>query len=201
MEFNEKLQQLRKQKGLTQEELAEKLFVSRTAVSKWEQGRGYPSIDSLKAMAAFFDVTVDSLLSGEQILTIAQNDSRQKTEYMQDVVFGLLDCCVAVLFFIPFFGQKAAGAVQAVSLLQLDGTDPYLKAVYFAVTSVVALTGVFTLAFQNCRNAVWKNIRTMASLVLSGVAVLVFIAGQQSYAAALLFVFMMIKLFLYAKKQ
>lgn len=48
MEFNEKLSQLRKAKGLTQEELAEALYVSRTAVSKWESGRGYPSIDSLK---------------------------------------------------------------------------------------------------------------------------------------------------------
>jgi len=40
--FNEKLQQLRKEKGLTQEQLAEELFVSRTAISKWESGRGYP---------------------------------------------------------------------------------------------------------------------------------------------------------------
>ena len=47
MEFHEKLQELRKQKNLTQEELSEILFVSRTAISKWESGRGYPSIDSL----------------------------------------------------------------------------------------------------------------------------------------------------------
>ena len=50
MEFNEKLQKLRKEQNLTQEELAEKLFVSRTAISKWESGRGYPSIDSLKVI-------------------------------------------------------------------------------------------------------------------------------------------------------
>ena len=72
MEFNEKLQELRKQKGLTQEELAEALFVSRTAVSKWESGRGYPNIESLKAIAKFFRVTVDALLTGEELLTISE---------------------------------------------------------------------------------------------------------------------------------
>ena len=48
MEFCEKLQLLRKQNGLTQEQLAGRLFVSRTAVSKWESGRGYPNLESLK---------------------------------------------------------------------------------------------------------------------------------------------------------
>ena len=71
MELNEKLQQLRKQKNLTQEELSQALYVSRTAISKWESGRGYPSIDSLKAIAKFFGISVDELLSGEQLLTLA----------------------------------------------------------------------------------------------------------------------------------
>ena len=72
MEFNEKLQELRKNKGLTQEELANALFVSRTAVSKWESGRGYPSIDSLREISRFFSVTIDELIpvSGSNIYTI-----------------------------------------------------------------------------------------------------------------------------------
>ena len=78
MEFHEKLQALRKQKGLTQEELAAKLFVSRTAVSKWESGRGYPNIDSLKALAKFFSVTVDELLSGEDLLSLAREEQQEK---------------------------------------------------------------------------------------------------------------------------
>ena len=65
MEFNEKLKELRKSKGLTQEELAEKLFVSRTAISKWESGRGYPSLDSLKEIARFFSVTIDDLICSD----------------------------------------------------------------------------------------------------------------------------------------
>ena len=78
MEFTEKLQELRKQKGLTQEELAGILYVSRAAVSKWESGRGYPGIDSLKAIASFFSVTVDMLLSGDEVLTIAEVDQKKK---------------------------------------------------------------------------------------------------------------------------
>ena len=51
MEFNEKLQQLRTGKNLTQEQLAEQLYVSRTAISKWESGKGYPNIESLKCIS------------------------------------------------------------------------------------------------------------------------------------------------------
>ena len=67
MEFNEKLQELRKSKGLTQEELAEALYVSRTAILKWESGRGYPSIDSLKEISKFFSVTIDELQKRKKI--------------------------------------------------------------------------------------------------------------------------------------
>ena len=66
MEFHEKLKELRKSRGLTQEELAEAIYVSRTAVSKWESGRGYPGIDSLKEIAVFFSETIDELLTGER---------------------------------------------------------------------------------------------------------------------------------------
>ena len=86
MEFNEKLQELRKQKGLTQEELAERLFVSRTAVSKWESGRGYPNIDSLKAIAGFFSVTVDQLLSSEELLTAAEDSQKQTVGRLRDLL-------------------------------------------------------------------------------------------------------------------
>lgn len=78
MEFNEKLQEFRKQKGLTQVELAELLYVSRTAISKWESGRGFPNIESLKAISKFFSVSLDELLSGEEILAIAEKDRKEK---------------------------------------------------------------------------------------------------------------------------
>ena len=103
MELSEKLQELRKEKGLTQEELAEALFVSRTAISKWESGRGVPNIESLKAISKFFSVSIDELLSGEEILKIADEDNKQKEKHTSDLVFGLIDCSLIMFLFLLFF--------------------------------------------------------------------------------------------------
>ena len=193
MEFNEKLQELRKRKGITQEELAESLYVSRTAVSKWESGRGYPNMDSLRAIAKFYAVTIDELLSGDELLTIAEEDGRQKEKHFCDLVFGLLDCSVAMLFFLPFFGEKADGAILEVSLVKLGGIDLWLQIAYYIAVIGMALTGVLTLAFQNCRHVFWEKIRRKLSLMLNAAGALLFIISLQPYAAVLLFVFLTIK--------
>lgn len=193
MEFNEKLQELRKHKGLTQEELSEALFVSRTAVSKWESGRGYPSIDSLKAISKFFGVTVDELLSGDELLTIAENDTEQKENHIRDLVFGLLDISVAVLFFLPIFGQKANGIIQEVPLWFLTEISSYLRIVYLLVVSVIIVFGILTLALRKYQQLFWVKNKNRISLTLNAVGVALFIIGTQPYAAILLFVFLVIK--------
>ncbi|MBR5468649.1 MAG: helix-turn-helix transcriptional regulator [Firmicutes bacterium] len=201
MEFNEKLQELRKQKGLTQEALAQALFVSRTAVSKWESNRGYPNIESLKAIAKFFSVTIDELLSGDEVLSIAEEDGRQKEMHFVDLVFGLLDCSAAIFFFLPLFGQKADGIVYEVSLLSLDAAALYLRTGYFVVVTGIVVWGVLTLALQNCGNQFWQKYKNKISLVLNIVGVLLFIISSQPYAAVLLFIFLLIKVMIYTKKR
>ena len=130
MEFNEKLQELRKKSGLTQAELAQKLYVSRTAISKWESGRGVPSIESLKEISKFFKVSLDDLLSGEELIIIAENECTQNKRQICDLLFGLFDCCMALLFFLPFFGQNVNGEINNASLFSLSGLQPYLKIFY-----------------------------------------------------------------------
>ena len=201
MEFNEKLQELRKQMGLTQEELAQALFVSRTAISKWESGRGYPNIDSLKVTAKFFGVTIDELLSGDELLTIAQEDTKQKEKRFLDTIFGLFDCSIAMFFFLPFFGQTIEGVVESVSLLSLTDAPEYLKVAFFAsVISMVAF-GILTLALQNSNNNFWTKSKNSISLALNSVGVLLFIMSSQPYAAAFIFIFMVIKVIMLIKKQ
>ena len=200
MEFNEKLQELRKQRGLTQEELAQSLYVSRTAISKWESGRGYPNIESLKTIAKFFAITIDELLSGDELLTIAEEDNRQKGKYLRDLVFGLLDCSIAMFFFLPFFGQKTGGVIREVSLLSLTGVSSWLRTAYFAVVIGIILCGVLTLALQNCRQVFWDRNKNQISLLLNTVGTLLFMISLQPYAAAFLFVFLAIKVLMLIKK-
>ena len=199
MEFHEKLQELRKQKGLTQEALAQALYVSRTAVSKWESGRGYPNIDSLKAIAKFYKVTVDELLSGEELLTIAQEDTRQKQVRLRALVYGLMDCSAIMFLFLPVFAQRTEGVAQACSLLNLSGISAWLKILYFAAIGGMILWGVLTLALQNCQGRFWQH-KTKISLILNAVTALLCIVGLQPYAAALLFIFFMIKGLMLAEK-
>ena len=194
MEFNEKLQELRKEKGLTQEELAQTLYVSRAAVSKWESGRGYPGIDSLKAIAKYFSVSIDSLLSGEEVLNIAEEDRKNAKARMLGLIYGLLDLSSLLYLFLPFFSMEANGEVATVSLLVLTGMQWYLKAAYSVSLGGLCILGAAGLctrsdAVRNC------------SLVWNAAAVMLFIVSPQPYAAALLFAFLGIKVFLLVKER
>ena len=74
MSFAENLKQLRKEKQLSQEELAEILDVSRQAVSKWEQGIGYPEVEKLLLLSSKMNISLDHLMATE----IAQESTTQK---------------------------------------------------------------------------------------------------------------------------
>ena len=201
MEFNEKIQELRKQKGLTQEELAEKLYVSRTAISKWESGRGYPNIESLKAIAKFFSVTVDELLSTDEVLTIAEEDNKRKEKRFRDLIYGLLDLSIAMLLFLPFFAEKADGTIQSVSLITLVGVQPYLKTAYLATVIAMTGMGILTLALQNCQAMAWVKSKTTVSLTLGAILVLLFMISSQPYSAVFAFVLLTIKALMLIKRQ
>ncbi len=193
MTFGEKLKKLRTEAELTQDELAENLFVSRTAISKWESGRGYPNIESLKGIAKFFSVTVDELLSSGEVLTIAEEDNKRKEKHFCDLMYGLIDLCIAMLLFLPFFAEKSNEIIQNVSLIALDGVQLYLKIAYFTVVISMIVMGILTLALQNFRAIAWVKSKTIISLILGAIAVLLFTASLEPYAAVFAFALLAIK--------
>ena len=201
MELGEKLQELRRQKGLTQEELAEILYVSRTAVSKWESGRGIPNIESLKSISKYFSVSIDELLSGEEILAAADEDLKQKEKHLCDIVFGLLDCSMIMFLFLPFFGEKGGEIIKEVSLLSLSGISEYIKSAYFIIVFGIILTGILILALQNCECNFWTKNKHFVSLILSAAGTVCFMMTLQPYAAFFCFVFLAIKAIMLIKRR
>ena len=87
MKFHNRLVDLRNSKKLSQEELAEKLYVSRQTISNWERGRTYPDINSLLLIATFFDVSLDNLIKGDVDIMKHQVDQSQFKKWL--VVGGI----------------------------------------------------------------------------------------------------------------
>ena len=192
MEFNQKLQELRRQRGITQEELASELYVSRTAISKWELGKGYPSIDSLKAIAKFYHVTLDELLSSSEIVEIAEKDEKQKKSRLKDIVFGLVDISILLLAFLPIFALRIGDTVSSVSLFSLD-ISAYLKVLYYFSIFTLSIFGVIELSLQSVKSRVWSKIKLISSILLGVVAVFIFTISLQPYPAVLAFLLLSIK--------
>ena len=182
------------------EELAEKLYVSRTAISKWESGRGYPSIDSLKAIAQFFSISIDALLSGDEILNLAEKDQRQSRHSFCNLIFGSLDLSAAMLLFLPFFAEREIYPIRCVSLLSLNSVQPYLKILFLILVFASAAIGILTLGLQNCQHSLRLRSKNIISFSVSIACVLLFIIGLQPYAAVFSFVLLAIKTFISFKK-
>lgn len=193
MDFQDKLKELRKNRGLTQEELAQALFVSRTAISKWESGKGYPNIDSLKAISKYFCVSLDDLLSTDEILTVAEEDGKQKERHLRNLVFGLLDCSIAMFLFLPFFGQRVDGVIQEVSVLMLTEEEIYIKIPYLIIVFSMTVWGILMLALRDCQVSFWLQKKDKVSLGLGAVGALLFMISRQPYASAYLFLILVIQ--------
>jgi len=200
MEFNEKLQELRKSRSLTQEELAEALFVSRTAISKWESGRGYPSIDSLKEISRFFSVSIDELICPDEIISAAENEKRELVSKYIALICNALDALLAILLFIPVFGNGAASP-EAVSLFALTEVNPAVKVIFIAILGFMILNGICGVIIANFERPGWNRHRLITGVVLSVFAVAVFIITRQPYAGIVCFSFLVIKGFLMIKMK
>lgn len=109
---------MRKNRGLTQEELAQVLYVSRTAISKWESGRGYLSIDSLKEISNYFGVTIDDLL------------------------FGMVDLFFFILIVLSLYPKPINGYIFSVNLFSHTETTWFNRWIYWIMFIILIMVGI-----------------------------------------------------------
>lgn len=116
MKFSDKLKKLRNENNVTQEELAEKIFVTRSAVSKWETDKGYPAIDSLKMLSKVFNVSIDELVSDEDV----ENNcllEKNKAKKMYFIAIAMLAATTVTSLLANFLKIKALTIVSLVCLV------------------------------------------------------------------------------------
>lgn len=193
MEFGEKLQELRKSRGLTQEELAEALYVSRTAVSKWESGRGYPSIDSLKEISKYFSVTIDDLLSGEKLICIAERENKSNIRTICDMLFGMMDLVSFILIVLPLYPRTVDGYVYSVNLFSYTETTMLNRTVYWVLFLALVLIGTLKILLMQLRADKDQKAVTAISMALSIAIVFYLAMAGETYAVTVAFLLLLIK--------
>ena len=193
MELNEKLQELRKNKGLTQEELAAALYVSRTAVSKWESGRGLPSIDSLKQISAFFDVSIDDLLSADKALSLAEQENKASQRSFCDLLLGISDLCAILLILLPLDPHVDGKTVYAVDFLTYARTAAFSGWIFAFLFAGLILTGAVKIGSVCGKTETAQPLLTGISLCISIAAVLLLAVTRNAYATSLTFLLLVIK--------
>lgn len=193
MEFSEKLQELRKNRGLTQEELAEILYVSRTAVSKWESGRGYPNIDSLKEISKFFEVSIDDLLSGEKLIDIAEKENKTNIRNMCNLSFGIVDLFSVLLVILPLYPNTIDGFIYSVSLLNYSETSEINIIIYWIMFVSLFAVGLVKLTATKLNNEKANKFLQVLSIVINIFIVLFLALTREAYAVVIVFLLLIVK--------
>ena len=201
MEFGKKIQKLRNQNNWTQEQLAEKLYVSRTAVSKWESGKGYPSIDSLKIIAKLFNKTIDELLSSDEIIDIAQKENTSNINKINNLIYGLLDIVSILFIFLPIYAQKTESFIYSVSLIKTNDINIIIKISYIVILSILSLVGLVETIMNFIDNKKIQKIVNVISLIVQIISILFFAISRQTYLTVIIFIMFIIKVTIIIKNM
>ncbi len=136
MAFSEKLYALRKKDGLSQEQLAERLGVSRQAVSKWESGKAVPESDTLVSISEYFNVSLDYLMKEDDSAvseTIAGTESDQTANNngIEKRILGVVACiggiiCLIIRGLVSVLMPSASDQIGGSSMITIDGNGIFL---------------------------------------------------------------------------
>lgn len=193
MEFHKKLQELRKERGLTQEELAEALYVSRTAISKWESGRGYPSIDSLKDISGYFSVTIDELLSSDKLLSIAEKENKTNLQNICNILCGMIDVCSIMLIVLPLYPNMVNEYIYSVNLWAYAQATKLNYLLFWTLYTSLIILGIIKLLLSKFRNEKYHPTITGISMILGIVLVLFLAVTREAYAVVVAFLLLLLK--------
>lgn len=133
MELNKQIKKYRTTMSLSQEELAEKLYVTRQTISNWETSKSYPDIHSLLLMSTLFNITLDELIKGDlDIMKEEIKTQDMKEIYKASNIFAVLLCVSIIaiaplIFFLEILGAVIAAILFMVTMIYAFKVEKYKK--------------------------------------------------------------------------
>ncbi len=155
MALPEKLYTLRKKSGLSQEQLAEQLGVSRQAISKWESGQSVPESDKLIVISNYFKVSLDYLLKEDDeqqaISEISRSNNSLQTSDKTRWLLGIISCiggiaCLIIWGLLSILNPNAPNQLSESSMMHIDGNGIFL------ILCIVAIVVGAVLLLKNTKN-------------------------------------------------
>lgn len=164
---------LRKERGLSQEELAEALYVTRQAISKWESGAGSPDINNLKNIAAYFNVSVDYLINGreekneeQEIVPSPSNrgqaakikkeasENMKKFNFLFSILLAVSTLCWIISLFVPMVEALGIGA----SVMDYFDTNALAILLYLLAYIILFSSFIFVSVKKNLKRLFFYNL-------------------------------------------
>lgn len=190
MGLSGKIKKIRNDNKLTQEQFAEKMLVSRTAVSKWENGTCYPSIDSLKYMSEVFNISLDELMSNEEMLDIVKTEKYSNASKYNGLLFCILDMIRIIFVFLPLYSFKTNNFIYSVSLFKSNDLGVFLKFILMNMFIMFFILGIIELCLNRRK---CNNVLNKISLLFDIVSIFIILFINQPYLVALMFFVFVVK--------
>ena len=123
--FSDKLKKLRLSKNLTQDQLAKLIYVSRSAVAKWEQNRGFPNIDALQRISKIFEVSIDDLLSDKELKILEVTNNKKKISLQRKIIISL--SILTAIILIAFISLTVIYHPRTISKYVKSNSNNFVK--------------------------------------------------------------------------
>lgn len=171
------------------------------AVSKWESGRGYPNLDSLKKLSEIFGVSVDELLSSNELIDLANSQTKNNSRILRSVIFGITDFMAVLVFIIPLFADRFEDYIEIVSLLNLSNSPVFTKIIFAVLAGSCILFGALELALQNIQTSGKQKAELVLSEMISSLGIVFSAMTNQPDPCILFFALFIIKVLAALKTQ
>ena len=132
-------------------------------------------------------MSIDDLLSGEQLITIAEKENRSNLNTICDLLLGFVDLFSLMLIFLPLYPKPVNGYIYAVNLFDYVDNDVLIITIYWALFISLTITGIVKILMIYFKSEKGKKAVTFISVGLSIIAVLFLAMAREPYAITIMF--------------